>query len=353
MLISRQNRRITGVVVKKISRNLQAFRFICACMVLLSHSMILTAADRGADALLRFSKGGLTLGGFAIGFFFLAAGYFSEKSLEKKEAKPYLVIRALRLLPALWIVVAASVVMGIFVTEWDKKTYLLDPGTWRYLWNGLLIPVHELPGVFTHHTYVATVNGALWTLTLEALCYVGATILCKGLGWRKEKTRRRVLMGVFSAALIFCYGIGILSAAILRCIGMFALGMFASAEEENGWLTGRVKAARGLAIAGAVLLIPVITLGGLFWELWMYLGLPFILYELFFDCTWQVPEPVAKLGDISYEMYLVGFPIQQLLLEWDPSISAGCHFTQTVVLDITLAVLLSFLVNRTLKKQKR
>ncbi len=339
--------------MKKISRNLQAFRFLCACMVLLSHSMILTAADRGADVLLRFSKGGLTLGGFAIGFFFLAAGYFSEKSLEKKDAKSYLVIRALRLLPPLWIVVAASVLMGFFVTELEKEAYLLDPGTWRYLLNGLLIPVHELPGVFTHHTYVSTVNGALWTLTLEALCYVGATILCKGFGWRKETTRRRVLMGVFTLALILCYAIGILSAPILRCIGMFALGLFASAEQEAGWLKGRIKVSRILSAAGLVLLIPVIILGGFFWEIWMYLGLPFILYELFFDCKWQVPEAVAKPGDISYEMYLIGFPIQQLLLDCGPAVSAGCHFVQTVVLDITLAVLLNFLVNRTLKKQNR
>ncbi len=319
-------------------------------MVLLSHSMILTAADRGADALLRFSKGGLTLGGFAIGFFFLAAGYFAEKSLAKTEAKPYLAVRAVRLLPALWVVVFASVVMGLFVTELEKTSYIRDPGTWRYLLNGLLIPVHELPGVFTHHTYVATVNGALWTLTLEALCYIGAAILCSGFGWRKNASLRRGLMFVFLAALILCYGIGILSAAILRCIGMFAFGLFASAEQEAGFLAGRIKTVRILAITGMLLLIPVIALGGIFWEIWMYLGLPFVLYELFFDCKWQVPEPVAGLGDISYEMYLAGFPIQQLLLEPDPRIQAAAHFAGTLMLDIAAAVAIHFLLERVLKK---
>ncbi len=318
--------------------------------------MILTAGDRSADALLRFSKGGLTLGGFAIGFFFLAAGFFSEKGLAKKDAKSYLVDRARRLFPALWVVVAASVVMGLFVTELSKSAYLLDLRTWRYLCNGLLIPVHELPGVFTHHLYAPTVNGALWTLTMEAVCYVGAVILCAGFGWRKHAVLRRILMAVFLVALIFCYAAGILGEAILRCIGMFAFGLFASAEQEGGFFKGRIRAVRFQAILGCGLLIPVILFGKAAWEIWMYLGLPFVLYELFFDCKYQVPSPVSKAGDISYEMYLAGFPIQQLLLELDPGIGAGFHFALTVVLDIAVATLLHILIGKvfgTLKTKKR
>ena len=53
------------------------------------------------------------------------------------------------------------------------KSTDLNPQTYMYLLNGVLILVHELLGVFTHNPMGdAVVNAALWTLPVEFSCYV-------------------------------------------------------------------------------------------------------------------------------------------------------------------------------------
>ena len=342
-------------MMKSYSNNLQAFRFAAACTVLLSHSMILVSGDRNADGFLQFTKGQLTFGGLAISFFFLAAGFFAFGSLRKKRIPEFLKGRAFRLLPPLWVTVILSILMGGILTELPVTAYFTDFGTLKYLLNGLLVPVHELPGVFRHHIYTSTVNGALWTLPLEAAGYVTAAFLWAGFQklFPEKGADRGARYGfvLLVAGLIPLYCLGF-SPTILRCAGMFGLGFFGAAvTEKKSLIPGRA------VLAAFLLLIPVMILGGIWWEVWLYLCFPVILYAVFFESPLQVPGWMARTGNASYEMYLVGFPIQQVLLEVWPGIPMWIHFAATLVTDLIVAYFIHrmldvFLYSRGKKKMK-
>ena len=96
--------------------------------------------------------------------------------------------RAKRIFPFLWMVIILSVfILGPILTDLPLNAYFTNHVTWLYLLNGLFIPVHNLPGVFENCITMSTVNGALWTLSVEAICYAALFILYKLKMINKEK----------------------------------------------------------------------------------------------------------------------------------------------------------------------
>lgn len=152
--------------------NISVIKFIAAILVIFNHSFSLTGSE--GDYVSRITKGQTTFGGIAVSIFFFYGGFLIMKSMEqKKYAKEYFKARCIRIFPELWIVILLSVfVLGPLVTELNLLEYLTNEKTYLYLLNGLLIPIHSLPGVFLHNKYNSTVNGALWTLPVEFVCYI-------------------------------------------------------------------------------------------------------------------------------------------------------------------------------------
>ena len=212
-------------------------------------------------------------------------------------------------------------------------------------------------------------NGALWTLPLEAAGYVATAFLWWGLGRLLPENRgdsgARYVFVLFFAGLLPLYYLGF-SPTILRCVGMFGLGLFGavvtgkrSFPAENAGIDRKVSGLiPGWVVpVGLILLLPVMYAGGIWWEIWLYLCFPLILYVLFFECPLQVPEWMARPGNASYEMYLVGFPIQQVLLEVWPGIPTWIHFGATLVTDLIVAYFMHrmldvFLYSREKNKMK-
>ena len=59
--------------------------------------------------------------------------------------------------------------MGFF-TNASIKDYVQEIP--RYLYNIILYPIFNMPGVFTNNPYPVTINGSLWTLPVEVFCYL-------------------------------------------------------------------------------------------------------------------------------------------------------------------------------------
>src|SRR6185295_17175323 len=108
--------------------------------------------------------------------------------------------RALRILPALFVVVILSAfVLGPALTTLPLLQYLGDAELRGFLGNIVLLPqTTSLPGVFETPPPKLGVNGSLWTLPYEGLCYallpiaVGAGLL----------TRRRLLMATTAVLIV-------------------------------------------------------------------------------------------------------------------------------------------------------
>ena len=143
-------------------------------MVIYCHSFLFTYGQEHGDWLAGLTKGQINLGGIAVSVFFFYGGFLICKSLDRlQDGKKFFIARIKRIFPPLIVVVMLSAfVMGHMLTTLPLKQYFTEVGTYKYLLNGILIPVHTLPGVFENNVYGAAVNGSLWTLPIEFASYI-------------------------------------------------------------------------------------------------------------------------------------------------------------------------------------
>jgi peptidoglycan/LPS O-acetylase OafA/YrhL len=275
-------------------------RLGAAIAVLLSHSYaVVGRAEPGL--------GHQSLGNIAVLVFFGISGFLITQSwLAEPRVALYFVKRALRILPALLaILVLSALVIGPLTTSASLGDYLSATATWRYIAdNAVMHTTYGLPGVFTDQPLPGIVNGSLWTLKHEVLCYV----LVAGLGVFGLLRRR-----------------GPATVVLLVLIALFALAddrgpaFFAESTLERAFFVAALLAVWGDRVRWSA---PVAVLG--------------IVAFVVFDWTWAGPwlatiaipyatitaagliKPAAErwLGgnDVSYGVYLWAFPIQQLLV---------------------------------------
>lgn len=163
------------------SNNLSFLKFIASLLVIYSHSYAVSVLNTQGDIFYRLGGSKLSLGAFAVGVFFFFSGFYICRSVEKaKNANRFFSARIRRIFPALIFVILLTVfVLGPIVTSLNIVEYLTNKKTYLYLLNIVLIPVHKLPGVFESNVYNLAVNGSLWTLPFEFLCYFGTFIIYK------------------------------------------------------------------------------------------------------------------------------------------------------------------------------
>lgn len=142
------------------SSNVNILKFICALLVIIGHAGSIT----GDETAFPTEFGGYVCGpgGFAVSVFFFFSGLYVTKSLARtSNLKSYIVKRAERKFPQLIVVVFLSAfVLGPVLTNLGLAAYFTSDSTYLYLLNAVLIPIHNLPGVFETLPY-QTVNGPL------------------------------------------------------------------------------------------------------------------------------------------------------------------------------------------------
>ena len=172
----------TSVAARTESHNnaFDALRLFAASLVLLSHCYPLTGHREPF-----LDRTGISLGDVGVLMFFAMSGFLVTRSwTSQPEPGAYALKRALRLFPALIVVVVlTALVLGPLVTTLPVGRYLAAPGTYLYVVKCSLLWTfqNQLPGVFAGNVYPAAVNGSLWTLPVEALAYavvagVGLTV---------------------------------------------------------------------------------------------------------------------------------------------------------------------------------
>ena len=320
------------------SQNLHFMRFVASVMVILSHSYVLSGGTPKVDFINRYSKGATSIGGICVALFFLCSGYLISKSVEKTDKFiPYIKARLIRLLPPLAFVIVITVIAGAFITKLSPKEYFSSVGTYKYLLNAALLPVHNLPGVFENNVASADVNGSLWTLPVEFACYVACFIFYK----LKFLNKKRFLytLPIVLAAVVLEFGLPeILSFMVKPCVCFYA-GMFYYVYREH--ITLSVKL---LPIALVILIFGLSVpwlVTPLYAVVWSY-----ILFTLWFGIK-QCPSFLGKTGDYSYGIYLWGFLVQQLLVfAWGGVMPRFANFVLAVAISAVLAVFTYLITER-------
>ncbi len=289
--------------------NLNFIRFVAALMVIFSHAFPLCLGSQFVDPLGQFSNSQITFGNLAVCVFFFYGGFLITTSVCRlRTGKKFFIARCFRIFPPLIVVtITLTFVIGPLITAVSLKQYFVNNETYNYLLNIFLIPVHTLPGVFENNSYNATVNGPLWTLPIEFLCYVLCFLFYKG-QFTKEKNAKWSIP-IFIIAFVVMKWIlsgNELLASALRPIGLFYAGALYYVY-RNKILLNNVAA----FLAGVILIVTT-KFGGLEWVI--YLLFPYVLSYIGFSTklSWGT---LFKKSEISYGIYLVAWPIQQLLVQ--------------------------------------
>ena len=307
---------------------------ICAFLVIFSHSFALAKGQ--VDPLSSYTNGVIDFGALAVGVFFFYSGYYITKSIVKKGSKKFFRKRLSRLLPSLAIVIILCVfVLGPIVSNLSAIDYFTNKNTYLYILNCIFIPIHSLPGVFTNNIYGSTINGALWTLSVEFLCYVYIFIIYKLQLINKKRYPLVFIIAIILSIIgnqLFSYlNLTILS-AMIRPFLIFSFAILISLYEEEIKVTKVLLAISIFIFIGSLLIKNLILINTA-----MIILLPYILYSTILLSNGYSIK-IGLLSNISYQLYLVGFPIQQLLVY----LSGGdmniiINFTESLILAIIVA----------------
>lgn len=321
--------------------NFNLMRLVAAWMVIYGHAAAITGLPYtdafGTATQLR------SAGAVAVDLFFVASGFLIAASLERNDVRGYLVSRGLRILPALIVCVALTTfVLGPLVTT--AARYWSDPATWHYFAvnASLLLSRFHLPGVFEAHPN-PVVNGSLWTLPNEARLYVLLLVAwLLGLLAPRRYTPLWALAMLAGYALAWAYWpLPDHIQKIGECTAFFITGSLLWVNRAHVRLSG--------AAVLALLLAFVLLRGGT-WAHLPYFGL--LTYGTLYVAL-RVRLPLIRHTDLSYGLYLYGWPAQQLA--W--MLPAGRTIAGNVVIAsaiaLTLGALSWFLVERPALRLKK
>ena len=289
--------------------NFDFVRFAAALTVLYGHSAVLTGRPNTG-------LWGMPVSAVAVFVFFAISGYLVTGSwLADPRCRAFLARRALRLFPALFVCVAVSAVaIGLFITPLAFADYVADRRFSAYLGNAALIMSYELPGVFTRNPYPAVVNGSLWTLPVEALCYMAVPLF----GLRHRGFIALALLSAMLAAQAYFYYLN--PASSLLVLG--------TSPAEAAMVMPYFFCGAVLRIAEPQVparLVPALILSALMWGLegvgltaalpWVgVFAIPYAAIA-FGRASMPVLRRWARYGDFSYGFYLYAFPLQQTLVQ--------------------------------------
>jgi peptidoglycan/LPS O-acetylase OafA/YrhL len=276
-----------------------------AALVIVSHSWWL--GGHGPDPTIAGGK----LGAWAVVVFFGVSGYLVTLSRLRSGGNiAFAYARFLRIMPGLAVcLMVVAFVMAPLVALFGRRTYSTLEATSFFLGNLSLFGTQL--GNFPIGSTLADVPGAdqwntpLWTLFWEVLCYG--------------------LVGVFSTLRPKLFRVAII---IIFCVVMGALALMVVAHGPTGGPLGRILCPVATFLAGSILCLyrsrvsmgkdvamwasAVLVLSYFSGTFLAFCPLPMAYLILWFGSS-PVFHRIGSRHDISYGMYIYGWPVQQLL----------------------------------------
>ena len=305
------------------ANSVNALRLVLAALVLVSHTLKLHG---GSDPLGRLTGGDVDMGTMAVDGFFALSGFLIVGSyLNSPSTGRFIWRRCLRILPGFWVCLLVTTFVLLPVAQ------LVEFGTLRGFpltgeGSALTYLVHN-SALFIHQYEVdgllggSSVNGSLYTLFYEFLCYVGVAVLgVAGL------LRHRTWPLLAVAALVWLFAVSQLLTGgavyeqsttlgiALRFGSMFLAGALAHRLAHRipvAWAGGAAAAAvLALAVALAVLADgdPGSTL------VYVVVAPPAVAYLVLLVGSRTGLRRIGARRDLSYGLYVYAWPVQILLL---------------------------------------
>lgn len=265
----------------------------------------------------------------AVKCFFVISGYLIFMSFERnKSIKKYFENRLRRIFPAYFVVIMLSaILLPLYFSslKFENAATILNYIFFNLLYFNFLSP--DLPSVFAENKITA-VNGALWTLKVEVMFY-----LCVPLIVILFSKFRRIYV------LLFFYGLSLIYYYVLE------LSELAVSAELQRQLPGQLT----YFLAGGYCyynfdrlmqwILPLALLAILSLMISPAVLLPIIepvalsIIVLFF-CYFKYFGNFSRYGDFSYGVYIVHFPIIQLMVSAGVPARGGLFFAMATLICV-------------------
>jgi peptidoglycan/LPS O-acetylase OafA/YrhL len=312
---------VLGDLTGSRARGMDVLRLAAATLVIVAHSYNLTLHE---EPFRRF--GGPEFGDIAVAVFFAISGFLVTASwISDPRLRSFVLRRALRILPGLWVVLLATVlVVGLVVTAQPIVTYLTSLDTWRYpLERAVVFSTRpSLPGVFTTNPYGPAVNGSLWTLPVEVTAYIAT--LAFGVTGLLARRRELVLVAIMLLLVIqetvLPSASGLVATdspgAVLHWLVHF--GLFYAVGALLFLYREYVPLSFGAAGAAIIVWIASFDTGAM--TVVGQIALPYVVLVLGYRAPESVDRFFRRIGDLSYGTYIYAFPVQQTIIHYDTGI---------------------------------
>ena len=291
-------------------------RWLAAWAVVFSHSYSIATGSKALDPLASLLGDGNSFGNYAVRAFFILSGFLLMRSLDHEKSDPlrFLFNRLLRIVPGFcFAIIVTILVLGPFLSGLNLKELLLSDEAWSSIYWSIagLGDFSSLPAHASRYPSLAGfVNGSLWSIPYELVCYL--FLLSLHMLLRSAKA------------------VGIV-ATIVSLITLLGPRM--------GWTTTKMDAGSNLLQLPLIMLdttLPYFCGGVAFHSIhkrWPYsqkiltiaalalLGSGFfrLQIEFFAFCgpalivwigRWAwISRPMRNTGDVSYGIYLFGWPV--------------------------------------------
>ena len=307
-------------------------RLVAATLVLFSHQFALLGEFEPSFL------GLTTFGGAGVTIFFFLSGMLVWSSWDRDpDIGRFLARRSLRIFPALWVLVLLSVfIVGPAVSLLGLSEYFATTETWRYLSTAVMVIRHKLPGVFGDNPYPFVVNGSLWTLPVEFLCYATvATVGSLKFASKGLIIAAKLLFLVMLASYLPTFT-GARFSPHFEMMAVFWWGVLYAHCRHQSW---KVLLAHKLTcvLTGAAL-VSFVFFGsrGLERTAMMLFAAGMVYLASTVATGSKLTEPI---GDLSYGVYIFAFPVQQSFVQWGKlqNLGIGAHFALSLLLTGGLA----------------
>lgn len=304
------------------SVNLDALRLLLAAAVVVSHAWPLALGPGTAEPLSALT--GHALGGWAVGLFFFLSGLLVTASAERRGPRAFWAARARRILPGLG--VALLVTLGLAYAS-GAVAGPSEAGAWFLRALTLVSIEHRMTGAFAANPYPLVLNGPLWSLFHEVAAYVVCFVFVSLGGARRPGAVAALLVLSVLAALFADILPGRIG-TFAPLFAAFALGMAAHVFRD------RLRLSPALALA----VLPLAALAP--WPL----AIAALGYAVL---TLALCAPALRLpGDISYGVYIYGWPVAQTVVHLAPGIAPATLAAVSLAATLPFAIASWHLVER-------
>ncbi|WP_164659303.1 acyltransferase [Tropicibacter sp. Alg240-R139] len=296
------------------SGNLDALRLALAGCVIVSHAWPLALGPGTTEPLEHLT--GRSLGGWAVLLFFFLSGLLITASAERRPTIAFWRSRVRRIFPGLGVALILTLCLayacGATATQAEAARWWLRAFT-------LVSIEYRITDAFATNPYPGVVNGPLWSLFHEVLAY-GVCMALVSLGVLRR--------GVWVLNLVTLAGIaslwpGTLSprfATFVPLFFAFSIGMVVHHLRQSL----RLSPWAGIAAICAAVLLPA------------PFSVPALCYGVM--SITLCARPIRLSADLSYGLYIYGWPVAQTVVYLLPSIAPVPLAALSLVLTIPFAV---------------